>query len=579
MAILILLLLSSFRRVQASTYSYSYSSKHEEVTVTNKTVNFGEYIRSFDANIKINRDATVDIIEKIDYDFGAHYRHGIYRDIPVRKKNKNGKKYEITLSNISVTDSKGNPHPFSKMREGENVRLKIGDKHKTIAGLHSYVIRYKVLGAITYFSDHDELFWNVVGNKWKVPITRAQAIIKFPTNISTYEVKSACYTGAYGSKVSNCVINKDANYVSISTKRYLSRGENLSVVIGFPIDRIAHVEAKEVVDFGDTFIGKIVLLLVFISIVLAILIWYLIYPVKIAYDWFKRGRDPKAITGQVRAWFDPPKDPNNPKRFLTPAEVGVVIDEKADLRDVLATVIDLARRGYIKIDERKKKDFYLIKLKGADDKLLPFESMLISKFFGEKKEIRVKDKKLYTAIQKVTELIYAQVVKSRLFDKNPDKIRKKYYALLSASIFTFNPLMLISSLFFGLNMPRKTLSGVNAQNEAISLKNFLVSQERQLEFQANKQMMFEKLLPYAIVFGVEKIWLKRLKNLNLKQPDWYSTYDSNFNTVLLASSLGNSLSSFRSSATPTTSSSGFSSGFSSGGFSGGGFGGGGGGSW
>ena len=93
--------------------------------------------------------------------------------------------------------------------------------------------------------------------------------------------------------------------------------------------------------------------------------------------------------------------------------------------------------------------------------------------------------------------------------------------------------------------------------------------------------MFEKLLPYAVAFGVEKIWAERFKDIDIKPPDWYEGKDMTvFNSVIFASSLGRSLSSFRSSATPTTSSKGFSSGFSSGGgFSGGGGGGGGGGSW
>jgi len=108
------------------------------------------------------------------------------------------------------------------------------------------------------------------------------------------------------------------------------------------------------------------------------------------------------------------------------------------------------------------------------------------------------------------------------------------------------------------------------------LKNFLVSQERQLEFQADRKMMFEKLLPYAIAFGVEKIWASRFKDLKLNS-EWFQSSSSN---VLTAYALTNSLHSsfarsFQSAATPVSSSTGHSSGFS-GGSSGGGGGGGGG---
>jgi uncharacterized membrane protein len=100
-----------------------------------------------------------------------------------------------------------------------------------------------------------------------------------------------------------------------------------------------------------------------------------------------------------------------------------------------------------------------------------------------------------------------------------------------------------------------------------------------LEFQADKQLMFERLLPFAIVFGVEKIWAKRFESLNITQPTWYRSYSlTNFNSYLLVNSLNSSMRSLATAATPTRSSTGYSSGFS-GGFSGGGGGGGGGGSW
>jgi uncharacterized membrane protein len=94
-------------------------------------------------------------------------------------------------------------------------------------------------------------------------------------------------------------------------------------------------------------------------------------------------------------------------------------------------------------------------------------------------------------------------------------------------------------------------------------------------------MFFEKLLPYAVAFGVEKVWAGRFKDIKLHNPDWYQSYDNRaFTTAYFLGSMNSSFSNFRTSATPTRSSSGFSSGFSSGGgFSGGGGGGGGGGSW
>jgi hypothetical protein len=84
------------------------------------------------------------------------------------------------------------------------------------------------------------------------------------------------------------------------------------------------------------------------------LIWYVLLPFYIIYRWIKFGRDPKSTVGVTSAWFDPPKDLGG-KRFLTPGEVGTLGDETVDMKDISATIVDLARRGYLTIDERKKE--------------------------------------------------------------------------------------------------------------------------------------------------------------------------------------------------------------------------------
>lgn len=535
-----------------------------------------EEIKSFDSKIIINKDALINVKETIVYDFGNLSRHGIYRNIPYIKINQDGKKYQLDFNSFSVTDENGSVYNYSKSTLGDNVQLKIGDPDITITGIHTYIIDYKVGGAISYFSDHDELYWNVTGNEWEVPILTASAEINLPKEIKPEEIIVGCFTGLFSSTESECEINKDNNSVKFSSNNSLGISEGLTVVVGLPIDVIAHLEPKEIVNFWDTFVGKLIGFL----LGLAVLIWYLLLPLYIIYRWIKYGRDPKATTGVTTAWYDPPKTNDN-KRFLTPGEVGALGDETVDLKDISATIIDLARKGYLRIEERKKGDFYLIKLDN-NKPLLEFEKLLINEFFKSEKEIRLKDKHLYEEVEKIKSSLYDLTVKDGLFPKNPQSVRTGYYILAGIAMFTGNIFLALTAFIFGRVMPRKTVEGVNAFNVSKSLKNFLTSQERQLTFQADKQMMFEKLLPFAVAFGVEKIWAKRFKDLDLKQPDWYSGYTpiAHFNSTNFVNNINSSMSSFRSAATPTRSSSGFSSGFSSGGgFSGGGGGGGGGGSW
>ena len=119
---------------------------------------------------------------------------------------------------------------------------------------------------------------------------------------------------------------------------------------------------------------------------------------------------------------------------------------------------------------------------------------------------------------------------------------------------TFNFVLAFIAFVFGRVMPRKTFLGASTARHAQGIKNFVKSQERQLNFQGDKQMLFEKLLPYAVAFGVEKAWVNRFADIDLKNPDWYQGTGSNhFNAALFATHLSNSYNSFAVSSTPPSS--------------------------
>ena len=534
----------------------------------------GEHIAKFEQSIIINTDGTIDVAEKISYDFGNEQRHGIFRTIPYTKLNTDGKKYKMTFENFSVVDEIGAPYKFTQTIERGNITLKIGDPDATITGQHVYEIRYSVSGALTYFSDHDELYWNVTGNEWDVPIAQAQSLIQIPRSIIvSSDTTGLCYRGEKGS-TDQCIAGKVGNTLVFEASA-LQSNTGMSIVVGFPKGHVAVLEPVLITDFFETFAGRLTIL----GMVIAGFLWYIVYPLWLPIKWWKVGRDPKHVSiGVVRAWFDPPKKDG---RELTPAEAGTLIDERVDLREIVALLVHMAQRGYIKIHEIKKGDFELIKMDKdtAKGDLMSFEEKMLTGMFLGKTNVRLKDKQLATLVSNIQNMIYAQTVRDGYFPENPDAIRKKYSVIAGVASVTFNFFLAISASIFGRIMPRKTLEGVHAANIAKSLKNFLVSQERQFEFQADRKMMFEKLLPYAIAFGVEKIWANRFKDLTLNS-EWFQSSSSGVLTAhVLTNSLHSSFArSFQSAATPVSSSTGHSSGFS-GGSSGGGGGGGGGGSW
>lgn len=538
-----------------------------------------ESIQSFKTTISVASDSSMYVQEKILYDFGLTDRHGIYRNIPYTKTNEKNDIYTMTIDEITVRDERGVSYTTKLEKTDTEIQLRVGDANKTITGTHVYDISYRVQGAFVPFSDHDELYWNITGNGWEVPIKQVDVSVIMPFTTAKESMQLACFTGVSNSTATDCSIEYTNGVISARSTTALSSGEGITIVIGFPKGLMTIQEAKKVNTWFAELVAKIV------SVVLAILafLWYVGLPIWIIIRWFKTGRDPKGTIGQAHVWFDVPKTKKG--RGLTPAETGTLVDETADLKDIIATLVDLARRGYIKIIEKKKNDFHLEQVQQSvrGDTLETFERTLLTKLFpGAKTTIRIKDEDLSGAIGKAKEQLYDAVVEEGLFPKNPQKTRTLYMVIAGIALFTGNIGLAIIAFLFGRHMPRKTIDGVNAANIANALKGFIVSQDRQYAFQAKKQLFFEKFLPYAIVFGVEKIWAERFKNLDITRPDWYETYDTRaFNSMVFMHHFSHSFSStVVSSATPTRSSSGFSSGFSSGGgFSGGGGGGGGGGSW
>lgn len=533
-----------------------------------------EEIPLFNVRATIQKDGSFLIDEDIVYDFGDVEKHGMYRFIPFEKTNADGKRFRMNFDSFSVVDSNQQPHTFTRSTEGIYQKLKIGDAQSLVNGRHVYSIQYNVRGGLSYFSDHDELYWQVTGTEWEVPIRTVSFTATFPSDWAPEDVNVSCFVGTKESTASACLAIYKEGEVRVSSNTVLSPGEGLTVVIGFPKDIVAVLEPTPV----NTWFSDMIATLASTLFVLGTIFWYLVLPIWIVVRWFQVGKDPKPPMGVTSAWFDVPK--TDAKRPLTPGETGTLIDEKAEMREITATIIDMARRGYVKIIEKKKGDFYLEKRNSSkkSDTLEQFEKTLYDGIFSKGESVRIKDADLISAVSKTKKELYEAVVKEKFFVSNPDTVRTKYSVIGGIAFFTMNFPLAVSAFIFGRNMPRKTLSGSQGATIAQSLKNFIVSQTRQYKYQAKNQIFFEKFLPYAIVFGVEKIWAERFKDIRLTKPDWYDGDLRTWNSVFFVNSLTSSMHSVASAATPTSSSSGFSSGFS-GGSVGGGGGGGGGGSW
>jgi uncharacterized membrane protein YgcG len=322
--------------------------------------------------------------------------------------------------------------------------------------------------------------------------------------------------------------------------------------------------------------------------------------------WRSRGRDPK-VREAITVQYGPPKFDGQP---LSPAEVGTLVDERMDPKDVTSGIVGLAVKGYLRIEETKheglifhKTDYYLKKTKEADSSLGPFEAELMRNLFpGFLPGVLVSDLKnrFYTNLPVLKKLLYGELVRKKYFLTNPEKVRNSYFALgaLLAVFGCFILLFLspdnaakniVAAFCMGIPvfvlakcMPAKTKAGALAYMDILGFQEFMNRAEKdQLERMGDKEL-FSKCLPYAIALDVVEHWAKAFKGIYQERPNWY-TSPGGFQTFVpftFAHSINAVTSDLTSAVFSAPRGSDGGGGFGGGGgSSGGGSGGGGGGSW
>lgn len=570
----------------------------------------GWSIESFESDIAIQRTGEVLITEKINADFRTLQKHGIYRDIPYIYDDNGVKTY--TEIDIGQVLQNGEDAEFEISETNGYKRVKIGDPDRTISGKNKYEIVYTAKGVLRGFSDYDELYWNATGNNWEAVIERASATVTLPEEAL---LKFDCFEGYVGSTAECTILSESPSRVKFVSSAPLEPYQGLTIAAGYEKNLIPILTVERPKTFWEKFIEWPSLLTLFSTLFLGI--------GTIVHLWNKSGRDywfGRGVFGKITdkgsvkpvGAYESTVVEYTPPENLRPAEIGVLFDEKADTLDVTSTIIDLATRGFLTIQEVDKKwlfgktDYILKKTDkdsasnpASEKKLLGYEKMLLAELFQSGSEVKISSLKqtFYDELKKVKEELYNEVVAKNLFFQNPEKVRTKYYVIAFLMVFAGFFLMgfVISTgivyladiligvvasgialLIFAGKMPRRTAYGRDLYRRVKGYRLFIDKAETHRQKFFEKKNLFNEVLPYTIVFGLTEKFAKAMEEIGFKpsNPTWYSG-THHFNTQAFSSSV-NSFSSSMSSAMASTPSS---SGSGGGGSSGGGFGGGGGGSW
>lgn len=552
-------------------------------------------IDNFQSVITIQQDGKVNVTETIDVNFGTLQKHGIYRDIPniYYDENNNNSYADIQITSVLKN---GVNEQYRQSQNGNFLRLQIGSPNRSFSGYAEYQITYLVSGVLRSFSDHDELYWDVTGNGWPVPILKTVSTITLPQNGIT---GVRCFEGAQNATEQCTATIVEQNQADFSATRILQAEENMSILLGFTKGMVPILTASKPRTETDYNTITPLFILGNIGGFLVVTIFGIGFTL---FLFFKHGRDQKNLaTDTIVAQYGAPDK-------LRPAEVGTILDERANTLDVTATIVDLAARGFLTITEQEKKwlfgstDYILKKLKKNVEPLLPYEKLLFERLFLDADTVKISEleKNFYTDLALVKTALYADVMDKKYFDKNPESVRNKYTGFgigifITGIILCFVIIPLIG-IWLGLSifgialliisryMPRRTQLGYETYIKILGFKLFIDKAENYRQQFFERKNMFNEILPYAIVFGNTEKFAQVFKKLGIEppQPSWYVSNHA-FNAMLFSSHMNHFSNSMTSAiaAQPTknsfaSSGSGFSSG---GGFSGGGFGGGGGGSW
>jgi len=543
------------------------------------------YIQNFDSEIKVNKDSTLDIMEKITADCGICVgKHGIFRILPEEIKVTGKSSIKTPVELVGITDFNGQPIKFSetKNRQDATVTWKIGDPNRTVQGVNYYKIRYRVKNSIRFDNaQFDELYWNLTGNFWDLEIDKFHGKIVFPIEVGQKSSTVDYYTGSLGSKGQQMASFRwtAPNVLEFNSTGTFKVRQGLTASVTFP----KNIFMPYVPTFWEKYGG-------YFFFILPVLVFSVCL-----YFWRKYGNDPEVDKTVVPEY----EIPGN----LSPIELGMLKKNRGmDNEAITAEIVNLAVKRLVRIKEVENKilffhskDYEFEKISNieSEESLNKAQKIILNKIFETGNAVKLSSLKnsFHEALPGIQ-----RAAKHMLSEKGLillSGLRFGTYFIIAGAAFIgltflvrfFNLYlsvnMLISGLIliiFSFFMPKRTTEGAELNWRINGFKLFMETVDKHRAEFYEKENIFEKFLPYAIVFGITKIWVKKMKEIYgadyyaTHTPAWYVGNVEAFN----ADSFSSAIDSLSSSIAANTSAP---SGSGGGGGAGGGGGGGGGGGW
>jgi uncharacterized membrane protein len=413
-----------------------------------------------------------------------------------------------------------------------------------------FTISYVVEGGLRVYDQREQLWWRAIDEDFAADIENATVTVNLPQPVPQDQLSLEWFRRG----------DFDAEYTvpsetqAVFTASDIEQGSAFEVRLEFPRmttataptwqradderrEREAELEPYKAAA-NAIMVGVGILLLVGGTIGVYVL-------------WFTRGRD-APVTLPIDLLREPPDD-------TPPAAVGTLIDENAHDHDVIAGIVALGEKGVIQIVEEEKKGAlaalgigggrdFTFKRVNRDLPLSKHENAILNALFGSKNKDEVKLSNVKASFAErqdaIKEAVYDELVERGYFDKNPRDVRRTWRGLgcgltvvaavggffLFSALSTFAPLVivpLIAAAILGVilmatasAMPRKTQKGAESAQKWLAFRRYLAEIER-YDNVADAREIFNKYLPYAVAFELERGWVRKFASVDTPAPEWY----------------------------------------------------------
>ncbi len=500
------------------------------------------HMDQYNSDITINQDGSLDIVETLVYvyDSGSFHRGTRYwltnrfdsiTNIQVAEIIP-GPTNSVPLINYRQSsydpdDSKsGEPGTFGMTTEGN--RFKVRWVYDYVSNTSkAFRLSYHVTGGVKVYSDRDELDWYAIPQDWSSPINRSRVQVTLPQGMDAS--KALNITSKPSAEVS-----KQGNGIAWAI------GNNSGLEVGAHLPK-GIVQATKPV-WQDRVDNQGLIDLVLLLAGLLLLIGGVLWSIR---TWYTKGRDKpvKLLSDYITA---PPSN-------LSPGLVGTLLDESADVRDVIATVVDQGRKGNLVMQETEQsglfssKDFEYKQLNNKAE--YRFEEMVLNSIFSRGNPVRLSELKntFYSSLPPIYDEMYRSLVTLKYFPENPKAVRTRNYALgvvffvlaglaalaavvlaESVSVFlfafpvAFAAIGLVRLITAGV-MPRKTDFGSEEAEKWRAFGRYLQQMKQYTDVQAAADK-FQQYLPYAVAMGMERQLISQFNSVPSAMPPYYVPY-------------------------------------------------------